>query len=80
MTSLGSQTALPAKIDYNAIMKTARMEPASADGPQPVPELKCHAGQHDHTHRSRSMMQNPPRIRQHDVTVLSLVLAEKRLR
>ena len=79
MTSLGSQTALPAKIDCNVTMKTTRMKPASADGPQPVSELKCHAAQHDHTRRSQSMTQNPQLIRQHHVMVLNLALAEKRL-
>ena len=79
MTSLGSQTALPARIDYNVIMKATRMKPASADGPQPVPELKCHADQHDHTRRSQSTTQNPQLIRQHHVMVSSLALAEKRL-
>ena len=79
MTSLGSEIDLPAKIGYNVTMKTTHMKPASAGGPQPASELKCHAGQHDPTRRSRSMMQNPLRIRQHHVTVLNLALAEKRL-
>ena len=78
MTSLGSQIALPAKIGYNVTTKTTHMKPASASGQQPVSELKCHADLHDLTRRSRSMMQNPLRTRPHRVTVLSLVLAEKR--